>query len=484
MFATTMRGKVGLRSLCLAVTRGVRLLVVSLVLGQLALPTARSSEAVDYSKLPARSTPAWVHQGIFYEIFPRQFSATGNFAGITAQLDRLQQLGVNILWLMPIHPIGKVKAKGTVGSPYAVRDFYAINPDYGTAADLHRLVGEAHRRGLKVIIDIVADHTAWDSVLMKTPTFYNHDAAGHIIPPNPEWQDVAGLNYANPQLRRYMIDMLKYWVHDFDLDGFRCDAAGMVPTDFWEQARTELDALKPGVLMLAEWEEPALTAHAFDVDYTWKGYDALVDAITGRAPASAVREQWQRDIAQYERGALRLRFSDNHDKNRAITRFGESAALAASALVFTLDGVPLLYNGMEVGDAAESSAPSLFEKVPINWRNAEHHPQFPRAYRQLIDLRHAHPALTEGALVWLHNSDEARVLSFVRHDASETLLVTVNLSSQPFVGVVEAGDSTYSDITPAVVDAAKSTPAKSTPATALPALALAAWEFRLFRKQR
>jgi cyclomaltodextrinase len=472
-------GKVNLRSMWTAVTRGVRLLVISLALSQLAVAAVPSSEPVDYSKLPARSSPAWVRQGIFYEIFPRQFSATGDFAGITAQLDRLQQLGVNILWLMPIHPIGKLKAKGTVGSPYAVRDFYGINPDYGTAADLHRLIGEAHRRGLKVIIDIVADHTAWDSVLMKMPDFYIHDASGQIIPPNPEWQDVAGLNYANPRLRRYMIDMLKYWVHEFDLDGFRCDAAGMVPTDFWEQVRTELDALKPGLVMLAEWESTALTARAFDLDYTWKGYDALDDAITGRAPASAVREQWQRDKAQYERGALRLRFSDNHDKNRAIARFGEPAALAASALVFTLDGVPLLYNGMEVGDAAESSAPSLFEKLPINWKSGDHHPQFPRAYRQLTELRHAHPALTDGELVWLHNSDEARVLSFIRHDANETLLVTVNLSSRPFVGVVEAGDSTYSDITPAAVDAAK-----STPVAALPALSLAAWEFRVFRKQR
>src|SRR5207248_1570844 len=158
--------------------------------------------------------------------------------------------------------------------------------------------------------------------------------------------------------RRYMIDMLKHWVREFDLDGFRCDAAGMVPTDFWEQARTELDALKPGLFMLAEWDQPALMARAFDVDYAWKSYAALADAITGRMPASVVREQWQRDNAGYERGALRMRFSDNHDETRAIARFGEAAALAASALVFTLDGVPLLYNGMEVGDATESGAPA------------------------------------------------------------------------------------------------------------------------------
>ena len=467
-----------------AVFRGVRAqraaicwLVISLALAQQAIVGARASEPSDYSKLPARASPAWVRQGIIYEIFPRQFSATGDFNGITARLDQLQQLGVDILWLMPIHPVGKLKAKGTLGSPYAVRDYYEINPEYGTAADLRRLISEAHRRGLKVIIDIVANHTAWDSVLMKTPDFYKHDAAGHIIPPNPDWVDVAALNYGDPQLRRYMIDMLKHWVRDFDLDGFRCDAAGMVPTDFWEQARTELDALKPGLLMLAEWEEPALMVRAFDVDYSWKGHVALGDAIAGRAPASVVREQWQRDNARYERGALRLRFSDNHDETRAITRFGEPAALAASALVFTLDGVPLLYNGMEVGDATESGAPALFEKRPISWDSAERHPKMVSAYRQLIALRRAHPSLTKGELAWLHNSDEARVLSFIRRSADETLLVTVNLSSQPFMGVVEASDASYTDITPAA-EAAQ--PAR---VATLPALQLAAWEYRVFRKR-
>jgi glycosidase len=454
------------------------LLVILLTVARLGVAASGAGEPLDYSKLAARSGPAWVHQGIIYEIFPRQFSAKGDFNGITAQLDRLQQLGVNILWLMPIHPVGKLNSKGTLGSPYAVRDYYGINPEYGTAADLHRLIGEAHRRKLKVIMDIVADHTAWDSVLMKTPDFYRHDAAGHIVPPRPDWADVAGLNYDNPQLRRYMIDMLKHWVREFDLDGFRCDAAGMVPTDFWEQARNELDALNPGLFMLAEWDDPGLMARAFDVDYSWSGYAALADAIAGHAPASVVREQWQRDRARYERGALRMRFSDNHDETRAITRFGEPAALAASALIFTLDGVPLVYNGMEVGDAAESGAPALFEKLPINWNSADRHPQSSQTYKQLIGLRHAHSSLTDGELVWLHNGDEARVLSFMRRDATETLLVTVNLSSQPFVGVVEAGDASYADITPAEEASG------SAHMVALPALTLAAWEYRVFRKQR
>ena len=452
-----------------------RCLLVSLLLG--ATVALAAPPAHDYSRDPARSSPAWVHEGVIYQVFPRNFSATGDFNGVTAQLDRLQQLGVNILWLMPIHPVGKLKAKGTLGSPYAVRDYYAINPEYGTAADFHRLVSEAHKRKLKVIIDIVANHTAWDSVLMKTPAFYTHDAAGKIIPPEPDWADVADLNYDNAQLRRYMTDMLKFWLKDFDLDGFRCDVAAGVPTDFWEQARNELAAIKPDIVMLAESEQPDLTARAFDLDYSWNLYNAASAAILGQGPATAVREQWQHDAARYERGALRLRFSDNHDQDRAIARFGQPASLAAAALMFTLDGVPLVYNGMEVGDTAESGAPALFEKLPILWSIAERRPQYAEAIQQLIAMRRAHAALTSGDLGWVHNSDEARVLSFTRRSGAETLLIAINLSNQPFVGVVEAGVVSTTEITPKPAAAQKGP-------NGLPALALGAWEYRVFRIQQ
>ena len=168
----------------------------------------------------ARPSADWVRSGVIYEIFPRTFSATGDFKGIEAGLPRLQQLGVTILWLMPIHPIGQLKKKGSIGSPYAVRDYDAINPDYGTADDLKHLI-QAAPRGFKIIIDIVINHTAWDSVLMKTPEFYKHDAQGKVIPPDPDWVDVAGLDYRNAKLREYMAGMLERWIRDFDLDGFR-----------------------------------------------------------------------------------------------------------------------------------------------------------------------------------------------------------------------------------------------------------------------
>ena len=446
---------------------------------------AANSAAHDYSKELARTSPSWVHDGIIYEIFPRNFSAQGNFAGVTAQLDRLQQLGVNILWLMPIHPSGKLKSKGTLGSPYAVRDYYAINPDYGTAADLHRLVREAHRRNFKVIIDVVANHTAWDSVLMRHPEFYDHDAAGRIIPPQPDWADVAHLQYTkagvpNRALRAYMQDMLVHWIKDFDLDGFRCDVAAGVPTDFWEDARATLARVKPDIVMLAEADSPELLVKAFDVDYAWSMYQPLADVIQGRQPASALREAWVAANAAYPRGALRMRFADNHDERRALARFGEPAALAASALMFTLDGVPLIYNGMEVGDTAESAAPALFEKLPIFWPSAELRPQFPAFFQQLIALRKAHPALRDGEVQWLHNSDEARVLTFLRRSAGENLWVAINLSSVPFAGSVAVADGRYEDITPSTA-ASHAAADRTAP---FPSLSLGAWQHRVFRAQQ
>ena len=424
------------RRIAFALLAGIALLAP---LGAAADVTPLDKPARDYSQQAARSSPAWLHDGVIYEIFPRAFSTSGDFAGVTAQLDRLQQLGVNILWLMPIHPLGKLKGKGTLGSPYAVRDFYGIDPAYGKAEDLHRLVTEAHKRHLKVIIDIVANHTAWDSVMMAHPDWYTHDAGGHIIPPNPDWTDVADLDYRNAGLRHYMQDMLVHWIRDFDLDGFRCDFAAGVPTDFWEPARAALGKVKPDIMMLAEADSPDLLSSAFDIDYSWKLYSTLADVVQQGRPAFALREQWMADAAQYPRGALRMRFSDNHDQHRAIARFGEPAALAASALMFTLDGVPMLYNGMEAGDSTESAAPALFERLPVFWQSAELRPAFPKAIEQLIGLRKAHAALRDGEVHWLHNSDEDHVLSFARRDDAETLVVAINLSAHPFVGVIDAG---------------------------------------------
>jgi glycosidase len=440
-----------------------------------ATPPARAAE-VSAPVPAARQSPDWLRDGVIYEVFPRAFSPEGNFKGIIPQLDRLKDLGVNVLWLMPIHPVGKLKAKGTLGSPYAVRDYDAINPEYGTGEDLKRLIAAAHQRGMKVFIDIVANHTAWDSNLIaKHPDWYTHDAAGNIVPPNPDWVDVADLNYANPALRQYMSEMLVRWLRDYGLDGFRCDYASGVPTDFWEALRPELDRVRPGLAFLAESDDPALLRNAFNIDYAWDFYHAMSDALAGRAPASFVREVWERAEAKYPRGALRLRFSDNHDQLRATAQSGLPAALAASAVMFTLDGVPLLYNGMEVADTTESAAPALFERAPILWEMAERRPQVAPYYRALAALRRAHPAFTRGAVRWLRNSDEQRVLSYERAAEGESLVIVVNLSSVSYAGVVETAAAEYRDITPDGQSTGKR-------AATLPAVFLAPYEFRVFRR--
>ncbi len=429
-------------------------------------------------EIRARAVADWVRSGVIYEINTRTFSREGTFRGIEKRLPDLQQLGVTILWLMPIHPIGEKGRKGALGSPYAVRDYYAINPAYGTRDDLKHLVAAAHQRGMKVIIDIVANHTAWDSVLMKHPEFYHHDASGNIISPEKAWADVAWLDYSNPQLRKYMLDMLRYWLRNFDLDGFRCDVAGMVPIDFWETARAELEKVKPDIVMIAEANKPELLIKAFDLDYAWPFHSMLTDVAENGVPASKLAENWSAEKKRYPQGALEMRFSDNHDEKRAIARFGERGALAASALVFTMDGVPMLYNGMEVGDTTESGTPALFYDLPVFWLISEHRPEFPRFYRDMIALRKSHPALQQGETEWLRNSLPDSLVTFLRRGAEEEYLVAVNLSNRPVTGTVEGLSGSFVDVTPAVAPGPR--PSK----LELPALSLGAWEFRILKRSR
>jgi glycosidase len=323
---------------------------------------------------------------------------------------------------------------------------------------------------MKVIIDIVANHTAWDSVMMAHPEFYKKDANGHIIPPVPEWEDVAGLDYRNPDLREYMTKMLEYWLREFHLDGFRCDAAAMVPTSFWEQARARLDKAAPSVFMLAEASAPDLMVKAFDADYEWPMHSALTDVVENGKPASLLRDVWNAERRKFPRGTVHMYFSDNHDEKRAIARFGEKGALAASALMFTLDGPPMLYNGMEVGDTTESGAPALFEPLKVFWPIAERRAEFRKFYERIIALRTEHPALRSGALEWLDNSGPSNAVTFLRRGAGEDLLVAVNLSNRPFVGTVTGAGAGFVPLGPQ--------------AAPLPELQLDAWAWRIYRAPR
>ena len=430
--------------------------------------------ASEVSSSAARPSPDWLRSGTIYEIFPRDFSGAGNLNGVTARLDELHGLGVNILWIMPIHPIGEKFRKGEFGSPYSIKDYYAVDPNYGTLDDFKKLVAGAHQRGMRVIMDIVANHTAWDSVMMTNTGFYKRDASGKVIPPVPEWTDVAGLSYATPQLRAYMIAMLKYWIVECDVDGFRCDVAYAVPTDFWEQARAELVKVKPDIILLAEASKPELLTNAFDLDYSWPLLATLNKVLIHDAPASELQQTWQEDRRQFPRDSLHLRISDDHDEARAVSRFGIRGALAASALMFTLDGVPLLYNGMEVGDATESGDPALFDKLPIFWHPKER-PALNSIYHELIRLRQRSPAFCNDRVVWLKSTDPQNIVTFMREDEHEQFVVVINFSSRPAQAVAEVPN-------PADFQLVKIKGATLSAASDFPAMHLGGFEWRIYHR--
>jgi cyclomaltodextrinase len=387
--------------------------------------------------------PSWVRSAVLYEVNPRAFSPNGTFAGMRERLEDLQELGATVLWIMPIHPTGVQGRKGPLGSPYSVRDYFAVDPAYGSLEDFRNFVRAAHERNMRVILDIVANHTSLDSTLWhEHPEYFKKDPdTKKPVSSEPGWGDVIALDYTNQALREYMFGVLEYWIREAELDGFRCDIAGYVPGDFWDEARLRLG---PEVFLLAEAEEPALLESAFDAGYAWKFFHAMNAVFTEGTSATRLREVWTQRRGLLRDDALEMRFTDNHDETRAIVRLGERATLAASAIVFLLDGIPLLYNGQEIGDTSESGPPALFDRVPIFWGNAERRPDFGRFYRQLVHLRRAHSALQQGDVLWTSNTDAGRIVSFVREGNNQEFLVVVNCSNRVFQGHVDGGQGPIS----------------------------------------
>ncbi len=375
---------------------------------------------------PVKSA-GWVRDAVIYSVYLRSFSPEGTFAGLEKRIPRLRDLGVTVLWLLPVHPVGEKNRKGTLGSPYSVRDYEAVNPEFGTMEEFRHLVHTVHRNGMKIILDLVADHTSWDNQLITLhPEWYKKDSAGRIVSPNPGWSDVAALDYSQPGLRRWMIAMMRSWVKDAGIDGFRCDVAELVPTDFWDDARKELDRIKP-VMMLSEGSLPEHHAKAFDITYSWNIYDALDPLLKGERPVALLDQILRNEELQFPAGALRMRFLTNHDKNfwdaPAVEKFGADGLKLAAVLVATMPGVPMLYMGEEV---ANNRRLSLFEKVAVDWTRPH---EMEEVYRTLFRLRAAHKALSRGATVRIPSSDDQEVYAFLRSAGSDRILVVLNFSA-------------------------------------------------------
>jgi len=376
------------------------------------------------------SHPEWSKNANVYEVNIRQFTPEGTFNAFSKHLDRLQAMGVDILWFMPIQPIGVVNRKGTLGSYYSIKDFTAINPEFGTMEEFKALVKEVHARGMYVMLDWVANHTAWDHHWAEThPEFYTRDENGNFIAPNADWTDVKDLNYDNMELWDAMIAEMRFWVEEVGVDGFRCDVAYLVPTAFWERAISELEQVKP-LFMLAEAETPELNVNAFEMSYGWRLHHMMNDIAQGEADVTALDTYFFADtLPPFPVGSFKMYFTTNHDENSwAGTEFERlgPAVEAFSVLTATVPGMILLYNGQE---SAFNRRLEFFEKDQIDWNGYK----MQEFFSTLLHLKSRNQALWNGVaggpMERINTGADASVFAFVREKEGNKVVVVLNLSA-------------------------------------------------------
>ena len=369
--------------------------------------------------------PPSVQEIVMYEVNLRVFSDTYDFDGVTAGLDHMASLGVNTIWLMPVFPVGQLNSVGQLGSPYAVADYQAVNPEFGDMQDFQELVDAAHERGIAVILDWVANHTAWDNPWISNTSWYTQDAAGNIVsPPGTGWNDVADLNFDNAAMRRAMIDALSFWVTNTGIDGFRCDAADYVPFDFWQQAIDSLHRRHgEGLILLAEGARADHFAAGFQMNYGWSFYGSLQQVFNQNA---AVATLWSTHNAEYSPmppGTRRLRFTTNHDESAwdappPVLFGGQDAALSAFVFSTFLGGVPLIYNGQEVG---KTTTTPFFSRGTINWFD---NPDVLATYRKLMQIYTSEPAARAAEIRWVDTG--FHIATFVKEADNVQIMYIVN----------------------------------------------------------
>lgn len=396
-----------------------------------AAPAPEREKAQPSAHLPALGLPDWARGSTIYEINVRQFSASGKFAAVTADLPRLKALGVDILWLMPIHPIGELHRKGTLGSYYAVKDYLAVNPEFGTEQDFRDLVAAAHQLGLRVILDWVPNHVSPDNPLTKThPHFFWRDEQGNLTPPHgTDWTDVVQFDFNAPGLLDYQAGVLLHWVKAFGVDGFRCDVAWGLPTPFWNEVTKRVRAAKPDVLFLAEAELPQQQVAAFNLSYGFDLHHAMNSIAQGRKSASALDEAYAKIRAHFPRGSALMVFTSSHDENSwAGTEFDRLGAGWApfAVLTFLLDGMPMIYNGQEIGLDRRLE---FFEHDPIAWPKDTH--PATKLYQVLTRLRRENPALHTGApMRRLDTTDNATFYAIERSAGDRKVVGILNLTAR------------------------------------------------------
>ena len=426
------------------------LIMLSLVLS---LFSCTSKKADTSENLQAGvSHPEWSRNAVIYEVNLRQYTNEGTIKAFQNHLPQLKELGVDILWFMPINPISELNRKGKLGSYYAVKNYKEVNPEFGTIADFKEMVKKAHELGFKVILDWVANHTGCDNVWLKEhPDWYMKDSLGKVVSPF-NWTDTYKLDYSKKEMRAAMIDAMKFWIKECDIDGYRCDVAFEVPTDFWNDARKELDSIKP-VFMLAEAEKPELNEKAFDMSYNWPLKDVMNKIAKGpkeadkaqyvhkkeKADSSAktmnAAEELDKLLAHqdsvFPKDAYLMNHITNHDLNSwegtEFDRLGGGVKTFA-VLTYTLKGMPLIYTGQEVG---MNRAFKFFEKDKApDWTKNETF----TFYKKLNELKHSQPALAAGIkggemVRYITESPNAYV--FARKLPSSEVLVYLNLSKEP-----------------------------------------------------
>ena len=376
--------------------------------------------------------PKWSEQSNIYEVNLRQYSKAGSIKEFEKHLPRLRKMGVEILWFMPITPIGVEGRKMTnsdLGSYYAVKDYKAVSAEFGTMSDWKALVNHAHAMGFKVIVDWVANHSSPDNPWIKNhPNFYAKDKDGTIIPPNPDWTDTRKLDFASQELRDSMTEAMKFWITSTHIDGFRCDVADGPPADYWKSCIASLRKVKD-IFMLAEGENPALHEAGFDATYAWSIMGPLADIYNGKRTIASFDSVLEQNISRFPKDAMRMYFTTNHDENSWNgTEFEKYGNAYKTFAVFTqtmYQSIPLIYSGQEVKNTRRLK---FFVKDPIQWGNYEMAP----FYRTLLNLRRRNPALAaDAAYKRVTTANDMTIFSFMREKAGHKVLTVLNFSNQP-----------------------------------------------------